>query len=279
MRSSRARGARCSRRAGSSVAGVVAVFAPAKLTLSLRITGVRADGYHEIDAEMTSLDFGDRLEIEPCGGASVARMLDADGAELAREQTGIAEPGDNLVLRALSLAGRRARVTVHKRIPFGAGLGGGSADAAAVLRWAGVTGAAAAVALGADVAFCLAGGRARVRGIGERVQELPYVPERYTLLLTPVHCATAAVYAAWDEMGGPAGAAGNDLEPAALRVAPALRRWRDELGNASGQAPRLAGSGSAWFVPGSYPGPRRVVAAALDRADRVRDPCSEQAGA
>jgi len=94
---------------------------------------------------------------------------------------------------------------VHKRIPVGAGLGGGSADAAAVLRWAGITDAASAASIGADVAFCLAGGRARVRGIGEIIEPLPYVSEQYTLLLAPVGCDTAAVYAAWDELGGPAG--------------------------------------------------------------------------
>ena len=243
-----------------SFRSVVEEFAPAKLTLSLRITGVRRDGYHEIDAEMVTLDFGDRLEIDD--GGSGVRMLDAAGTEIHVR----AGPGENLVDRALVLAGRRARVTVHKRIPAGAGLGGGSADAGAVLRWAGFADAARAASIGADVAFCLAGGRARVRGIGEIVEPLPYVFEQYTLLLAPMGCDTAAVYAAWDELGGPAGEHGNDLEAAALRVVPELAAWRDELGDSTGLTPRLAGSGSTWFVAGVHPGPGRVVATTTEAA-------------
>ena len=239
---------------------MIEAFAPAKLTLSLRITGVRPDGYHEVDAEMVTLDFGDRLEITE--GGSGVRMLDGSGSELH----GVAGPGENLVERALVLAGRRAGVTVHKRIPIGAGMGGGSADAAAVLRWAGVTDTSSAASIGADVAFCLVGGRARVTGIGEIIQSLPYVCEQYTLLLAPLGCDTAAVYAAWDELGGPAGEHGNDLEAAALRVVPELAAWRDELGNSTGLTPRLAGSGSTWFVAGAHPGPGRVVATTTEAA-------------
>ena len=235
---------------------MIEALAPAKLTLSLRITGVRADGYHEIDAEMATLDFCDRLEILPSPDDAVAvRMLDAAGDDYGA----VLPATDNLVVRALALAERAARVTVHKAIPAGAGLGGGSADAAAVLRWAGFTDAVRAASIGADVAFCLAGGRARVRGIGEIVEPLEYVPEQYTLLLVPLSCSTEAVYAAWDELGGPAGDHGNDLEPAALRVSPDLAAWRDEFGDSTGQTPRLAGSGSTWFVAGVHPGPNRVV--------------------
>jgi len=239
------------------------VFAPAKLTLSLRITGVRSGGthhgFHEIDAEMTALDFGDRLDIVPDG--SGVELTDPAGRPLRGAEA--VSASDNLVTHALRLAGRRARVTVRKRIPAGAGLGGGSADAAAVLRWAGLSGADAARAatVSADVAFCLVGGRARVRGIGELVEPLPYRREVYTLLIPPVACSTPEVYAAWDLLGGPVGSNGNDLEPAALRVCPELARWRDELGDATGRRPRLAGSGSSWFVPGAFAGCGRVVAA------------------
>jgi 4-diphosphocytidyl-2-C-methyl-D-erythritol kinase len=67
------------------------------------------------------------------------------------------------------------------------------------------------------------------------------------------------VYAAWDEMGGPSAEGPNDLEPAALVVEPRLGVWRDELAEATGEVPLLAGSGSTWFVRGDYPGPGRVV--------------------
>jgi len=229
------------------------VTAPAKLTLSLRITGVRADGYHLIDAEMVTLDFGDLLEIDP------------DGDGLVVERDGVEVPGDpdDLVARALAATGLTAGIVLHKRVAPGAGLGGGSADAAAVLRWAGVHDPVAALRLGADVPFCLVGGRARVRGVGEIVEPLPYEHRVLTLLTPPVHCSTPAVYAAWDAMGGPVGDNGNDLEPAALEAFPELARWRDDLGAASGRRPRLAGSGSTWWVHGAHPGPGRVVAATV----------------
>ncbi len=230
--------------------------APAKLTVSLRITGVRDDGYHLIDAEMVTLDLGDRLEIVPAERTEVSVV---DGEE-GRGRP--AEP-DDLVVRALDAVGRTAEVLVHKSVPPGAGLGGGSADAAAVLRWAGSRDPELAVGLGADVPFCVVGGRARVRGVGEIVEPLPFLERVVTLLTPPVFCSTPLVYREWDRLGGPTGEQGNDLEPAALVVAPELARWRDELAAVSGDRPRLAGSGSTWWVPGAFPGAGRVVARTL----------------
>jgi 4-diphosphocytidyl-2-C-methyl-D-erythritol kinase len=225
------------------------LLAPAKLTVSLRVTGVRPDGLHLIDAEMVTVDLADRLEL-----------TEGQGVEFTGRYGEGLDVGDDLVTRALALVGRLANVRVDKQIPAGAGLGGGSADAAAVLRWAGHADAHEAATLGADVPFCVVGGRARVSGIGEVVDRLPHVDRTFTLLTPPVHCPTAAVYAAWDDLGGPAGEHGNDLEPAALHVLPELARWRDELREASGSVPMLAGSGSTWFVEGAFPGNgRRVV--------------------
>ena len=226
--------------------------APAKLTLSLRITGRRDDGFHLLDAEMVTLDLCDTLELAEGDGLDVV-----DGATGHARQV---EAGDdNLVRRALAMTGRRAHVRLHKRIPPGAGLGGGSADAAAVLRWAGVDDLAAAARLGADVPFCLVGGRARVRGIGEIVERLPVEARTLTLWTPPFGCATPAVYRAWDELGGPRGDHGNDLEAAALAVEPRLAAWRDRFADVTGVRPRLAGSGSTWFVEGDHPGDGRVV--------------------
>ena len=237
------------------------LLAPAKLTLSLRITGRRPDGYHLIEAEMVTLDLADRLLVEPGDALTV---LDASAAvtphaEGPRRPLEVPAGGDNLVARALDLAGRRARITLHKSIPAGAGLGGGSADAAAVLRWAGFDDERRAAALGADVAFCLLGGRARVTGIGEVVEPLAFVPRTFTLCTPPFGCSPTAVYGAWDRLGGPVGPAGNDLEPAAVAVEPRLAPVRDALAEATGQRPRLAGSGSTWFVEGAHPGPGRTV--------------------
>jgi 4-diphosphocytidyl-2-C-methyl-D-erythritol kinase len=227
------------------------VTAPAKLTVSLRVTGVREDGFHLIDAEMVTLDLADELTFSAGSG------LELTGPPAS---TGDGPDDENLVVRALALVGRTAHVRVDKIIPAGAGLGGGSADAAAVLRWAGYRDLVAASGIGADVPFCLVGGRARVSGIGEVVEPLPHVERTFTLATPAFGCATPAVYAAWDRLGGPTGPGATDLEQAALAVEPRLADVRDDLASATGERPTLAGSGSTWFVEGDFPGTdRRVV--------------------
>jgi 4-diphosphocytidyl-2-C-methyl-D-erythritol kinase len=219
------------------------LLAPAKLTLSLRIVGVRPDGYHLIDAEMVSLSLHDLVTIDPgAAGISVG----------GRYADGVPTGPTNLVAAALRAAGRDAGVAIDKRIPNGGGLGGGSSDAAAVLRWAGVSDLELAASIGADVAFCLVGGRARVTGVGEVVESLPFVQRTVTLVIPPLAVSTPAAYAAWDALGGPTADGPNDLEPAALHVAPELARWRDRIGEACGLRPVLAGSGATWFVLGEH---------------------------
>jgi 4-diphosphocytidyl-2-C-methyl-D-erythritol kinase len=229
--------------------GVHVEYARAKLTLSLRVTGVRDDGYHLLDAEMVTLDLADTLLFGPGDGLELIPLVD------------LPRFAPTLVTDALQAVGRRAFVRLEKRIPIGAGLGGGSADAAAVLRWAGRSDdLALAASLGADVPFCVIGGRARVTGVGEIVQPLPADERTFTLLTPPFGVSTPAVYKEWDAMGGPTADGPNDLEPAALRVEPRLAQWRDRLGDATGQTPVLAGSGSTWFVEGAFAGEGRVVA-------------------
>lgn len=224
---------------------LVQLRAHAKLTLGLRVTGVRDDGYHLIDAEMVSLDLHDLLTIRTGEVGLTASGPFAAGMPL---------DDSNLVARALQLAGRTARVHIDKQIPHGGGLGGGSTDAAAVLRWAGFAAQPDALVrasrLGADIAFCLVGGRARVRGIGEVVDPLAYIERVVTLVIPPLVVSTPAAYRAWDELGGPTAQGPNDLEPAALAVEPKLRRWRDMIGDRVGAAPVLAGSGATWYVEG-----------------------------
>jgi 4-diphosphocytidyl-2-C-methyl-D-erythritol kinase len=218
------------------------LLAPAKLTLSIMVTGVRADGYHELDAEMVTLSLADELVLED-GGAGL-RVDPAD--DLGGGVRALGDPAQNLVVRALEAVQRRAAVRLTKHIPVGAGLGGGSADAAAILRWAGCRDLAVAARLGSDVPFCLVGGRARVSGAGEVVAPLPHRDCDYLLLLPPFGVATAAVYRAWDDT--PSDDGPNALVPAALSVEPRLARWRDALGDLTGAEPVLAGSGSTWFV-------------------------------
>ena len=224
-------------------------LALAKLTLSLRITGVRPDGYHLLDADMVTIDLADELWFQPGDGLVVEDAVAGPGSPLS-----VGAGPDNLVRRALELIGRKASVRLVKRIPAGAGLGGGSADAAAVLRWAGRQGDVdRARQLGADVAFCLRGGRARVSGVGDILSAVavrggdPLHPPD-----PPVPVSTVAAYRTWDALGGPTGPGVNDLEAAALALEPSLAGWKDRLGRATGLVPTLAGSGSTWFVPGAF---------------------------
>ncbi len=217
---------------------------PAKLTLSLRITGQREDGYHFIEAEMVSLDLSDRIVISEGDGLTV------EGPEIGFN---VQVDSNNLVTQALELLNRKALIRLEKKIPSGAGLGGGSTNAAAILRWGGFTDLVKASSLGADVSYCLVGGRARVSGIGEVVEPLPFVEKTFTLLTPPFGASTPAVYKHWDEMGGPVGDNGNDLEPALLSYMPEAEQYKNRLAEISGKIPQLAGSGSTWFVEGSFP--------------------------
>ena len=110
---------------GTSTGGRVRrVLAPAKLTVSLLVTGVRADGYHELEAEMLTLSLTDELQVDEGGSGLVVDV------EPGVRSGGLPGPGQNLVERALVACDRRAAVHLKKRIPLGGGLGGGSADAA-----------------------------------------------------------------------------------------------------------------------------------------------------
>ena len=138
------------------------VNAPAKLTISLRVTGIRPDGFHLIDAEMITLNLCDTLTITEAKTSSLS--VSGPFAE------GVPIDSSNLCLAAAEFAQRPASIRLEKNIPHGGGLGGGSADAAAVLRWAGISDVASTVTLGSDIPFCLHGGRARVTGIGQNIE-------------------------------------------------------------------------------------------------------------
>jgi len=245
------------------------IMAPAKLTLSLAVTGVRPDGFHQLRSEMVSLSLCDELTFTE-GGTGLTFVADpGTRAELLGDEE------QNLITSALAAVGRRAAVHVVKRIPLGGGLGGGSTDAAAVLRWAGCDDPLVARRLGSDVPFSVAGGRALVEGSGEQVTPLDFAARRFLLLIPPFGVNTALVYAAWDELGeqGSSGGA-NALTEAALTVEPRLIRWRDALGDLSGRDPTLAGSGSTWFVElgpsGDGPGDPDWLTQGDERARLVR---------
>lgn len=241
----------------------------AKLTLSLNVVGTRADGYHEIDALTVSVS-------EPYDSIVVA-LTDTTQVGVVVDGPFAAEVPDgesNLAARAARLVRPDGGVAInlHKRIPPGGGLGGGSADAAAVLLGLRALTRAnlddqALVALGAtlgsDVPFCVNGGGAHMRGRGEVLEPLA-VPSIPVLVATPPFgLSTPAVYRAWDELGGPrcgrevespaglapvARALVNDLEPAAEHVEPRLREFRESVERAAGRPALLAGSGSSVAV-------------------------------
>jgi 4-diphosphocytidyl-2-C-methyl-D-erythritol kinase len=213
--------------------------ANAKLTLHLRVTGLRADGFHEIDAVMVRVsEPHDVVAIEPAARTSLA----ISGPFAA----GVPVDASNLAWRAADACGAKVAITIEKNIPSGAGLGGGSADAAAVLLHLGADEATGA-RLGADIPFCMHAGAARVRGVGELLEPME-MPARSVVIATPrFSCSTVAVYRAWDALDGPR-TEPNDLEPAAFSVEPRLREFKAAVEAAAGHAAVLAGSGSSYAV-------------------------------
>jgi 4-diphosphocytidyl-2-C-methyl-D-erythritol kinase len=256
--------------------GRVRATAYAKLTLSLRVLGVRPDGYHELDGLAVSIgqptDVVEARAVPHPGGVTFELEGEAEHVPTGLDNLS-ARAAEDLLLRAGRL-GHGVRVVLRKRIPAGAGLGGGSADAAATLVAVrrlleidvddqGLTELAAR--LGSDVPFCLRGGAARMRGRGEIIERVA-VPRgvSFVVALPPFRLATPEVYAAWDELGGPKSTRiveapptlarlepelVNDLEPAAVRVEPRLADFRRALENAAGAPAIMAGSGSAYAVP------------------------------
>lgn len=245
------------------------VLAPAKLNRFLAVLGKRADGFHELELVTTVLEdvpeLTDVLEAEPAETLSL--NLTGPMAE------GLAATEDNLVLRAWRLLEREAnrplpaRLRLEKHIPHGAGLGGGSSDAAAALKLGNqlfelglstTTLLGLAAALGSDVPLFVLGGTTLGLGRGERVFPLRSVPLEPLLLVHPgLHVATPSVYRAIASVGYPFpepcpslpdGAAPpwrNDLTGAAIWVCPPLAEVRAALLDTGGE-PLLCGSGSCW---------------------------------
>jgi 4-diphosphocytidyl-2-C-methyl-D-erythritol kinase len=249
--------------------------APAKLNLGLEVLGRREDGLHELVSIMVNIDLFDEVRL-----SNLPREKSEVGVTGPYAAWTPADPASELASRALrALELRAARgsgwsVEIEKRIPVGAGLGGGSADAAAVLRAAANLGVdlpadelgAVALELGADVPFQLSGGAALVRGVGEILEPLP-VPELWAAVVFPgIEISTAAVFgelkqeewgtgrmieaaARFVADGGGAGALTrlpNSLLAPATRLYPELAERVAEL-RQKGWEPRLTGTGSALF--------------------------------
>ncbi len=253
-------------------------LAPAKVNLTLRVTGRRPPGqplagYHELDSLVVFAGVGDRLTLTP----AKAPGLTVTGPFAAA----LAGGGGNLALAALKRAAQlfdqspNLAVHLEKNLPVAAGIGGGSADAAAVLSGlAALWGldpasrelARLALALGADVPVCLAGRPCRVAGIGERVTPLAELPPAALLLVNPrVPLPTPPVFAARQgdfspPLDWPAGfadaaalgrfiaAGGNDLTAAAISLVPAVGAILAALADLAPLASGMSGSGATCFA-------------------------------
>lgn len=244
------------------------IDAPAKLNLSLRVVGRRDDGFHLLDTELVLLELADRLLLQP--GSSGLRVSGETSAEMPIDARNLAWRG---LLAGLEREPDLACLTLEKRIPSAAGMGGGSSDAAAAWRlgraWRGMPGDAtdadlvALSRIGADVPFFAAQHpAARVGGIGERISARPAVESHVVLVHPPFGLSTAAVFA--DLRPHEWGRGENDL------LAPA-RRLRPELDDlfavvvAAGGEPRLTGSGPTVFSLGDDPERAASVAQRLAR--------------
>jgi 4-diphosphocytidyl-2-C-methyl-D-erythritol kinase len=261
----------------------------AKLNLVLRVGRPRADGLHPICSIFASIELADEVVVEPA---------DEDGVECPGVD------GPNLVSAAVAAYRERVpdlpplRIRIEKHIPVAAGLGGGSADAAAVLRAANrLTRDALDVAelrelaagLGSDVPSQVEPGHALVSGVGEVVEPIQLPPRAAVLVPQPTGLSTAAVYAEFDRLGlareeldcdelrhtAPAAdALHNDLQAPAISLRPELAGVLEGLRAAGATAALVTGSGPTCFAHFDTPAAAIEAAASIDGAivTRLRQP-------
>ncbi len=227
------------------------IAAPAKINWSLRVIGKRTDGYHDIETLFQTISLYDMLTFDP-----------ADRLSLTCSDPGVPTDDRNLVIRAAKALGMTAAIHLEKRIPTGAGLGGGSSNAAAVLRAFGRKDREVALSLGSDVPFFLLGGTAYATGRGEVITPLPRVAPVPLLLLIPEErVMTAEAYAMLRRFSPPLGLERframidddlldhaaeliNDFEEAIFARFPELQAMKTRLYELGAAWAGMSGSGS-----------------------------------
>ena len=275
--------------------GAVTIPCPAKVNLALAVGPVRDDGYHPIVSWMVALSFADELAVERLPGVATETPESAFDLAFSYDAPVSGEIdwplADDLMFRAHRLVEQRVgralpvRVTLRKRIPTGAGLGGGSSDAAGIvvaldqLFDLGFTAAdhhALSADLGSDVHFAIGAltgtTSAIVSGLGDQIEPAPAAgtwPIDLVLVLPPFGCPTGKVYAAFDQQAPaphssttdpaemrelvnhfspPGDGLFNDLSDAAARVQPGLASLLEDLRRVCPHPPHVTGSGAACFI-------------------------------
>jgi 4-diphosphocytidyl-2-C-methyl-D-erythritol kinase len=268
----------------------------AKINLHLEVVGRRSDGYHELRTVFQTLDLADEIEVERRAKAGIEIAI--EGAPgLPRDRTNLAVRAAEAFLERWGSGSDGVRLALRKRVPMGAGLGGGSANAATTLlalaaEW-GVDEGAPEIAeigrsLGADVPFCLVGGLAFGAGRGDEIRALddPLEPLDLWIALPPWPVPTAGVFAALAGPGPPPDAriaallerrsaaplaewiGRNDLEEPAFRLRPELGAMYTSLVRAGARAVRMSGSGSTLFAIFSDPVAARAAGVGLPSGTR-----------
>jgi 4-diphosphocytidyl-2-C-methyl-D-erythritol kinase len=256
------------------------IRAPAKINLRLRVLGKRKDGYHLLDTIMVPVSLYDDIEIRRVMARDTKKRNKGPQIEVTCDHPSVPSGEKNLVYKAaLALLRKRnidarLRIRIHKRIPVGAGLGGGSSDAAATLiglsrlfklGLANRSLKKLAIGIGADVPFFLSGKPARARGIGERLTFLERFPPFWLVILYPrIEISTAWVYGNYRGTLTKAAANTsivaslrscktfaammvNDLETVTLRRYPVIGLLKEELARQGAVGALMSGSGSSVF--------------------------------
>ena len=268
--------------------------APAKINLFLRVVGRRPDGYHELDSVFLPVSLCDRVTIAIRPGVSGRVSIRCDDAALPTDDRNLAVRAANAFMAGFGIEMDIA-IELRKRIPMGAGLGGGSSDAGAVLRMLAALCriddsarlAEIAVRLGADVPFFLNPMPARVGGIGEQITPLPSLPDlSFVIAVPPLEAPTAAVYRALlpEDWSGPASNEDmcaiiegrteprllvNDLAKPAMARWPAIASLKAMVEDAGARGAAMTGSGCGVF--GIFDSLSRAEAAAVEVRLRAPD--------